>query len=232
MCDEEPSEIVVTAVATVVDGYADNLPLRTLVQLVPGIGGTLDMLMSERGSALRWERVEHTISALRERLDGVENLTIPTEDELFDLAGRALESAARTRHSEKRVLFARILAHQITEGADAAEAEVAVRMIDSLDAIQVEVLGATLSAPLCDEPFQGLRVVALEDPRPGAQGQRPLIISGALPHRPPEILRYALAELMSRGLLKDEGIGRYDTRGMTYFTPTETAVWLAQWIQE
>ena len=38
------------------------------------------------------------------------------------------------------------------------------------------------------------------------------------------------AELVSRGLLYDEGIGRWDVKSMEYFTATKLAEWWLKWI--
>lgn len=42
----------------------------------------------------------------------------------------------------------------------------------------------------------------------------------------------ACAELTAKGLLHDEGIGRWDTGSMMYFVPTDLAEWLSGWISQ
>jgi hypothetical protein len=42
-------------------------------------------------------------------------------------------------------------------------------------------------------------------------------------------LRLACSELVARGLLHDEGVGRWDSTAMTYFIATDLAAWLANW---
>ena len=95
------------------------------------------------------------------------------------------------------------------------------------------MLREALAAPPCGAPFSGLQVIALSrqgftDGDPG----RPLVLEEKLNAFSPPMLRSAVADLVSKGLLHDEGVGRYDTRAMQYFIATDTARWLAGWIVE
>jgi hypothetical protein len=43
-------------------------------------------------------------------------------------------------------------------------------------------------------------------------------------------LRLACSELTARGLLRDEGVGRWDAIAMNYFVSTDLATWLQNWL--
>ena len=61
--------------------------------------------------------------------------------------------------------------------------------------------------------------------------QPPTDLTRLFPDWPPPALRAACIELVSRGLLQDEGVGRWDAKVMVYFVATETATWLSQWVK-
>ncbi len=48
---------------------------------------------------------------------------------------------------------------------------------------------------------------------------------------PIQQLRLIVIELVSFGLVKDEGVGRWGAAAMEKFTPLPTAEWLFGWIQ-
>jgi len=43
---------------------------------------------------------------------------------------------------------------------------------------------------------------------------------------------YSCSELISKGLLHDEEAGRFNTKGVEYFVPTDLATWLLEKINE
>lgn len=90
-----------------------------------------------------------------------------------------------------------------------------------------------MNAPACDEPFNGLRVVALSDWPPDSTAQRkPLLLSESLTDVSQDTARMVCAELWSRGLLRDEGVGSWDGRAMEVFVATPLAVNFLRWIGE
>jgi len=48
--------------------YNDKFLLRAKVQLIPGIGGALDTLLSGLGGKYQFDRIEHFLGQLDERL--------------------------------------------------------------------------------------------------------------------------------------------------------------------
>jgi DNA-binding MarR family transcriptional regulator len=96
--------------------YEDNIALRALVVAIPGIGSSLDLVLSSAGQAYR-ERIHRLIDAMKddmqERMETIENSALDQEylesEEFRDLLMRALEAAIKTRDAEQRRVYARIL---------------------------------------------------------------------------------------------------------------------------
>jgi len=226
--DENASSAVAKARAK----YADTVGLRAAMQAIPYIGGPLDTLLAGSAARIHLRRVEEFAHELHQRLEGVELLAANLKDDAFaDLVLTTFEKVARTRSEGKRSRFARIITRQVIEGARWEEAESAVRLLGDLEDVHLEVLGVAFAAPSDTKGFEGLRVITIAtSPFPDDSGNGPLALSDALPHYGSPALRMACAELMARGLLHDEGIGRWDLDAMQCFVPTDLADWFAAWI--
>jgi hypothetical protein len=215
-----------------VERYASADTLRVAVQLVPVIGGAIDTILSGRGSRLQLARLERFIAQLHERLRQVEigNINVNNED-FVDFMITCLEKASRARTPEKSQRFAEIVATQVTEARPWDEADMAARLLGDLEDIHMSILSAALAAPEGMNAFAGVKVVALKShlvetlldglsaPLLNELGSEYSLIS----------LRLACSELVARGLLHDEGVGRWDSIAMTYFVATDLATWLANW---
>ena len=96
--------------------YEKNEALRAFVNVIPGIGGGLDVLLASGGQRSR-TRMIRFISDLQEdmkgRLEVIEDSLVDQDylqsDEFFDLLLKAFDTSAKTRDEEKRRVCARIL---------------------------------------------------------------------------------------------------------------------------
>jgi hypothetical protein len=107
----------------------------------------------------------------------------------------------------------------------------AMRLLADLEDIHMSILSAALAAPQGMNAFSGVKVVALKNhagdtlldglsaPLLNELGNQYSMIS----------LRLACSELVARGLLRDEGVGQWNSTAMTYFVATDLATWLANW---
>jgi hypothetical protein len=227
------SEVVKAAVDRAVERYASEDTLRVAVQLLPVVGGAIDTILSGRGSRLQFARLERFIGQLHARLLHVEADSINVDsDEFVDFMVTCLEKASRARTPEKSQRFAEIVATQVSEVRPWDEADMATRLLADLEDIHMSILSAALAAPEGMNAFAGVKVVALKShagetlldglsaPLLNELGNQYSLIS----------LRLACSELAARGLLHDEGVGRWDSTAMTYFVATDLATWLANWI--
>ncbi len=215
-----------------VERYSSTDTLRVAVQLVPVIGGAIDTILSGRGSRLQLVRLERFISQLHDRLVQVETGNINLDGEDFvDFMITCLEKASRARTPKKSQRFAEIVAAQVAEARPWDEADMAARLLADLEDIHMSILSAALAAPEGMNAFAGVKVVALKS-QPGET-----LLDGLLAPLLNELgnqyslisLRLACSELVARGLLHDEGVGRWDSVAMTYFVATDLATWLSNW---
>jgi hypothetical protein len=223
-----------SAVEKAAQQYSEQTALRAAIQLIPYVGGAIDTLVTGKANQIQVQRIEHFLHELRERLEHVEMIKANVDDDAFmDLMLTTFEKVSRARSTDKQSRFANIVSRQVIEAHPWEDVEMAVRLVSDLENIHIEVASAVISAPPCEKPFEGLRVVALTPPSNQAKvlaWNIPLLLSDSLPHYSSAALRMACAELMAKGLLYDEGVGRWDMGAMQYFVATDLAHWLKEWL--
>lgn len=232
--DDQTDGKSATAISKLRQRYADIVSLRASVQAIPYIGGSLDTLLAGHAAQIHLERVEKFASDLAHRLAAVESATANLNDEAFaDLMLSTFEEVARTRSDQKRSRFAEIITNQVAKPTSWEESENAVRLLSDLEDIHIEIIEAALGAPIAEGAFSGLRVISL-DAKPIDSGEHnaPVSLIASFPRYGTAALRMACAELTAKGLLHDEGIGRWDMGAMKYFVPTDLAEWLSGWITQ
>ena len=234
MVDDRTNDKPSTAISKLQQRYADIVSLRASVQAIPYIGGSLDTLLAGRATQIQLERVEKFVNDLAHRLAAVESAAANLNDEAFsDLMLSSFEKVARTRSDQKRSRFAEIITNQVAKPAQWEEPENAVRLLSDLEDIHIEIIEAALGAPVAEGTFSGLRVISLEAaPIHSDKHNGPVSLVASFPRYGTAALRMACAELAAKGLLHDEGIGRWDMGAMKYFVPTDLAEWLAGWITQ
>lgn len=223
-----------TAISKLQQKYADIVVLRASVQAIPYIGGPLDTLLSGRTAQIQLERVEKFTHDLADRLATVESSATNFNDEAFaDLVLRTFEAVARTRSDQKRSRFAEIIAKQVAKSMLWEEPENAVRLLSDLEEIHIEIIATALNAPVSEGPFAKLRVISLAArPIDSDEKNSPVSLLTSFPSYGTAALRMACAELVAKGLLHDEGIGRLGVGSMTYFVPTDLAEWFSGWVNQ
>lgn len=225
--NEKSKEIIEKASTT----YTESTKIRAAVQAIPYLGGPLDTLLAGKGSKIQNERLQHFLGELSSRLDHLEQAPIVDEDTLFDFAMEVIEKTVKTRSIEKRELFAKIMANQVIHPDETEYAEMALRIVDELNSIHFKILKETLNAPVCGPPFDGLKVVSVQSTKISEDSEGThdyLILNEQLSEYPVEAIQYATSELLSKGLLHDEGIGRWDVKAKEFLIATNTARWITE----
>lgn len=232
--DNQTDRKPAAAISKLRQRYADIVSLRASVQAIPYIGSSLDTLLAGRAAQIHLERVEKFASDLAHRLAAVESTAANLNDEAFaDLMLSTFEEVARTRSDQKRFRFAEIITNQVAKPTPWEEPENAVRLLSDLEDIHIEIIEAALRAPTAEGAFSGLRVISLDtEPIDSGKYNAPVSLLASFPRYGAAALRMACAELTAKGLLHDEGIGRWDMGAMKYFVPTDLAGWLSGWISQ
>lgn len=207
--------------------YRDRTSLRAAVQAIPYVGGPIDTLLSGHAGKIQEERFRSFMDDLDTRLRRLEGLAkVEGDEQFFDFMLNVFDSVLKARSEEKRARFAQIVTNQVKGDRDWEDADTAVRLLGDLSDIHVAVLRETLNAPLCGPPFENMRVISLaaQELEPET-GNRPVMLVDALSGYSPLALRMTCSELTARGLLHDEGVGRWDLGTLQYLVPTELTSW-------
>jgi hypothetical protein len=222
------------ALARAGERYRDRTTLRAAVQAIPYVGGPIDTLLSGHAGKRQEQRFSSFLDDLDKRVRRIEGLPkLEETDEFFDLMLDVFERVVRSKSRAKRERFAQIIVNQLQGSRDWDTAGEVLRLVDELSDIHLEVLREALSAQPCGAPFDGLRVISLavDDPA-GDSIIKPTKLRDVLSGYSDIALRMACSELVARGLLHDEGIGRWDLGALQYLLPTELAHWFASQISE
>lgn len=211
--------------------YGERTLVRAAVQAIPWVGGTLDTLLCGRGSKIQQERVMHFLGELEARLRQLETVGGINEEGFFDLMLSVFDSVIRARSEKKRARFAQLVANQIASAGSWEDAEMTASLLKDLTETHVVILEAAWQSPVCEGSFKGLRVVTLHKEEK-AFGASSLPRQDALASVKAEGIRMACSELVSRGLLLDEGVGRLDTSAMEFFVLTDLGKWFLDWLAE
>jgi len=218
--------------------YCDKFPLRAVIQAIPRFGSPLDTILAGLGAKWQYKRLEDFISKLSERLSQLEQLgnltSIEPSEPLFDFMMQIFDQVIRARSEEKRKRFANLVTNQVINQHDWDEAETACQLIGELSDLHAQVLDVSLKAEPRDDPFEGLRLVTISDEWLKRGGSKKAMdLRSYFPSLSNLAFRKIFSELISRGLLYDEGITRYGTEpAHTLLGATDLARWLMDWISE
>ena len=215
--------------------YGEMYPLRAAIQGIPVIGSPLDTLLAGAGAKWQAERLEAFIIDLTQQLEKIRKPVheLTPDEPLYDFVKQVFDEIIRHRSEEKRKRFANIVIKQVIEHHPWEEAETAARFMADLTEQHVDVLATAVDAPICTEPFEGLRVVTLIDwNKKSTTQQLPLDLREVFPNLSILALRMYCSELIARGLIHDEGIGRWDAHACEHFRPTELGDWFISWVRK
>jgi hypothetical protein len=214
--------------------YSEITALRAAVQLIPFIGGSLDTLVGGEGQKIQQRRIAHFIDELDRRLKSVETpkRALANED-LFDLMVGSFEQVAKARSEEKRARFAQIVANEVVHAKRLEDAITAIRLIAELDDLHIHVLDIAVQAQLRPSTSNKLLAISIANTNfiaPIIDSN--LVLVKVFPDIPEYMLRLVCSELISKGLLSDEGAGqRIGAGNMEYFAATNLAAWLFTWLK-
>ena len=213
--------------------YVENSGLRALVQLIPQVGGAIDALFAGKGAAIQQDRLNCFLKTLDHRIRVIENTSSHSwsteSEELFDFFLITLTDAIRIRSAKKMECLARLAASQVVHPRAWSQAEAAERILTSLEDVHIEVLLEVSNAPEILGVWKGAHVITINNPDDHSD-INPTYLPDMLPRYQLTMLRLACAELLAKGLLLDEGVGRLSARSMTYFVISDLGKWFLEWL--
>jgi len=189
------------------------------------------------GAKWQYERLEDCLKQLDARVQTLESrgITVKLEEteEAYDFVVSAFDHVCRVRSRNKRRYFANLLTRQFVKHLEWDEAESAMRLLKDLTEIHIFILQwAVTLKPFDEGPFRGLRIISLPAKfnYPNKWERNELI--QFFPRFTVAYLRLLSSELVGKGLLHDEGIGRFDISAMEELRPTSLADWFVKWLYE
>ncbi|SFB15954.1 hypothetical protein SAMN05660845_1914 [Flavobacterium swingsii] len=124
--------------------YEDSNVLRALVNFIPYIGGSLDILLSAKGSIWREERLKSFLSILDKRISELENqeviIKISESEEFYDLLIQSMNSVIKTRHHEKIECYANILTNSLINHGSSISSELFISTLDIITIDEIKYL--------------------------------------------------------------------------------------------
>jgi hypothetical protein len=131
-------------VKKLLDKYYESLIPGSLENLAPFIGGSLDSLLSIKGSIWREERIKALLSYLDEKITELEDPGIleqlSNSEEFHDLMIQSIDAVIKTRHNEKIKGYGNILINNLTDPSRGIYSELFITILDSLTLKEIEYL--------------------------------------------------------------------------------------------
>lgn len=231
----EPKETSVSKLGRHYDNGAGPALTALLTAIDPtfgaasAIGGLLSYAHSKR-SGLKHEYLVRKIQEQLEEHEGDINNINENIHEVLSLTIQGLESAVTT---EKIDRFAKIMSDHIIENCPWDETATALRAISSLEDIHMHILSNAWHYYSNEHNEAKFYILTPNFPRPGIIDGRSTVpsidILESLGGRGHTEVRMFCMELMSKGLLHDNGQGSFDKGPV--FTLTDAADWLLRKVE-
>ncbi len=209
--------------------YGDSTLTRSLILSIPNFGSSIDLMLIKKGQKYLQERIEFFLKELSSRLKRVENQIVNIQDEegLFDIMQAAYDQVVRSRSKRKIERFAQLISDYVVSESNWDETEVLIKLVGELSDMHVDILNFTIGVP---RTWGNRRVVYLGGGRV-LQENIPAL-GDHFPNFSESALKMYCSELISRGLLYDEGLRGAGLGAMEYVVPTDLAVWFLDKIKE
>lgn len=115
--------------------YTDNIILRSVISIIPYVGGGLDILLTEKWSSFHQRRVNHILELLSEDLKNLEDKVSEeylSSEEFYDVFYQILSESIKTRLDEKRKIYSKIIRDSISLQRKAKETESILEIVSNL----------------------------------------------------------------------------------------------------
>ena len=211
--------------------YNNSDLTRALVMLLPA-GGIIDLFACKPAQQFAQDKINLLIEELLLRLDKIEKVTLSSDDEnmFFHLVFKVCQNVITARTNEKITHLASVLSHSIEQIKDWDEAESVVNLVNALTDTHIHILRTITNMPPCSAPnFEGLRVVKLVE---GNYIDAIYNLKDAVPSVSEHALKMYCSDLVAKGLLLDEGIGRYNGKTLEIIRATNTSDWFLKWLSK
>lgn len=115
--------------------YADNTILRSVVSMLPSVGGGLDIILSAKWNSFHERRVEHLLILLSNDLESLENKVNEeylSSEEFYDIIFQILSESLKTRLDQKREIYSKIIRDSISLQSTTMKTESILEIVSNL----------------------------------------------------------------------------------------------------
>ncbi|HHF3271754.1 hypothetical protein NB499_15025 [Vibrio alginolyticus] len=185
--------------------YSGSQITRALISEIPLIGTYIDNVLTDKAQSFAQRRIELYISELSAQVKELKIQSISQDDEvIFDLFQSVLDKVTKTKSSDKIKRFASLSTSCLNGECSWDETEAAINLVNELSDIQVKILKIA---------HQSDGYILVE--------KLPLVLSSLT--KSSSML--FCADLVSKGLLKDQGVSHLDAGAIEMLSSTELNDW-------
>lgn len=197
---------------------------RIMISAIPFVGGPLQEIIDHR-SRVKLERLDELVEGMKgdmERLgEGAVRLDYLSTEEFGDLLESVMRRVVHAGDPARRARLRQVLISQMLAPAPASDQELFLDIVADISEKELEILREYSAAHL--RPHGRGEQVNL--PKQGAF--RDAVTYGLDEHQ----YRYHVQKLMARGLLYDDGVGRWSTRAMQVFEISDLGLAFLKYVE-
>lgn len=119
----------------IIQKYEGNTVLRVIVNLIPYVGGSLDVALN-KWSQIKQRRIDELMGAINEELEGIQddliNKSYLESDEFYDLVYQIVNNALANRCPETRIAYAKVVRSAVLNEETTANLEDIIRQVEGM----------------------------------------------------------------------------------------------------
>jgi len=204
----------------ITEDYSNSPILRSMVNLIPYVGGAIDVLITTRIQEISWKRLNTYLDQLQKQFENVDESKINKEflqsEEFYDLFLQTARASTRTRSEQKIKLFSSIIKNAITkEFSNPLSPEDLVSIIENLS--ENDIIFITILQEYFDNPKV--------ERRHGYYLIKADVLNKVLPQYPVDMLYIGILQIEKYNLIvRNTSIG---TTKISYYAYSETPILMA-----
>ena len=142
----------------VIQKYEGNTVLRVIVNLIPYVGGSLDVALN-KWSQIKQRRIDELMNAISEELNGIQETAINQayleSEEFYDLIYQIVNNALANRCPETRSAYAKVVRFAVLNEETTANLEDIIRQVEGMREKDLFFLRAVKSLLLSGRELTG-----------------------------------------------------------------------------
>ena len=115
--------------------YNDNPYIRSLINLIPNFGGSLDVILSAKWNSYYYKRIDNMLDQLASDLSQlnykIDNKYLESE-EFLDIVIKIVQESIETRLDDKRKIYSKIIRDSITFEMSTSDTESLIEIVSNL----------------------------------------------------------------------------------------------------